>query len=436
MPQVAAPGEAQPLAKRNILLLQGLMGPLFRRLGQALQRDGYGVHKVNFNGGDRLFWRLPNGVDYRGSLAAWPEALQRLLADRQITDVVLFGDCRPVHMAAIAVCRDLHVPVHVFEEGYIRPDWVTLELGGVNGHSTLPRDPAWYRAEAATLPPAPEHHPVPSSFRRRATEGLLYNAADVLSRSYYPYWENHRPWHPLVEGMGWVRRLMWRKAAAARSHEVLVSLETRGEPYMLFPLQLDSDAQIRLHSSFAGIADALRMVITSFAAHAPADLRLVVKEHPLDNGVRDWRLETATLAALHGVADRVDYLESGDIVPVAQRAKGMVTINSTSGTLALALDVPVLALGQAVYDVEGITFQGHLDDFWRDPGKPDTETFAAFRRVLIDRCLVAGGFFSDEALTKVTEGVIARLEAASPLKPAALSQKGAARPWKGALAQD
>jgi len=428
MPQVAAPGGGRPLARRNVLLLQGLMGPLFRRLGQALRRDGYGVHKVNFNGGDRLFWRLPNGIDYRGSPAEWPAALASLIADRQITDVVLFGDCRPMHIVAINVCRDLHIPVHVFEEGYIRPDWVTLELGGVNGHSTLPRDPAWYRAQAAALPPAPEHHPVPSSFRRRATEGVIYNAADVLTRWRYPYWENHRPWHPLVEGMGWTRKLMRRKAAALRSNDVLASLEARAEPYMLFPLQLDSDAQIRLHSSFAGIADALRMVITSFAANAPANLRLVVKEHPLDNGVRDWRLETATLVALHGIADRVDYLESGDIVPVAQRSKGMVTINSTSGTLALALDVPVITLGQAVYDIEGITFQGRLDDFWRDPGKPDAETFAAFRRVLIDRCLVAGGFFSEEALAKVTEGVIARFEAASPLKPASAPQTGLSMP--------
>lgn len=412
------------------------MGPLFRRLGQVLRRDGYGVHKVNFNGGDRLFWRLPNGIDYRGSPADWPAALRQLIAERQITDVVMFGDCRPMHMAASAVCRELHVPVHVFEEGYIRPDWVTLELGGVNGHSTLPRDPAWYRTEAAALPPAPEHHPVPSSFRRRATEGLLYNVADVMTRSHYPFWQTHRPWHPLVEGMGWMRKLLRRKAAAARAGEVRAALDARGEPYMLFPLQLDSDAQIRLHSSFAGIADALRMVITSFAAHAPRELRLVVKEHPLDNGVRDWRLETMTLAALYGVADRVDYLESGDIVPVAERSKGMVTINSTSGTLALALDVPVIALGQAVYDIEGITFQGRLDDFWRNPGTPDAATFTAFRRVLIDRCLVAGGFFSEEALTKVTDGVIARLEAAIPLKQATLGHKGPAKPAKGILLPD
>ena len=204
---------------------------------------------------------------------------------------------------------------------------------------------------------------------------------------------------------------MRRKTAITRTSGVLHQLFASDADYVLFPLQLDSDAQIRLHSSFAGIADALRLVIASFANHAPANTRLVVKEHPLDNGVRDWREETAALAQLYGVDDRVDFLEGGDIVSIAERSKGVVTINSTSGTLALALGVPVIALGQAVYDMEGITFQGELDDFWCDPGNPDPETFAAFRRVLIDRCLVAGGFFSEEALAKVTEGVVARLGA-------------------------
>jgi capsular polysaccharide export protein len=427
MPQVPTPGAAPELAHRNILLLQGLMGPLFRRVGEALRRDGYGVFKVNFNGGDRLFWRLPNGIDYRGTIEDWPKALEALIDRHAITDVVLFGDCRPMHMAAIRVCRDLHMPVHVFEEGYIRPGWVTLELGGVNGHSTLPRDPEWYRAEAAALSPAPEHRLAPASFRRRALEGLAYNAADVLTRWHYSHWENHRPWHPLVEGMGWTRRLLRRKAAAARSEALIARLEREGDPYMLFPLQLDSDAQIRLHSPFAGIADALQLVIASFAAHAPAPLRLVIKEHPLDNGVRDWRLATSELAARYGVADRVDYLEGGDIAPVAERAKGVVTINSTSGTLALAFAVPVIALGQAVYDIEGVTFQGKLDDFWAHPGRPDVETFTAFCRVLIDRCLVPGSFFSEEGLTMVTEGVVARLEQASPLRPAEDRRRQGAR---------
>jgi len=395
---------------RTVLLLQGLMGPLFRRLGQGLIRAGHNVHKINFNGGDRAFWRLPNGIDYRGSLEQWPAMLAETIGTLGITDVLLFGDCRDHHMLAIKVCRDSNVPVHVFEEGYVRPDWVTLELGGVNGHSSLPRDPAWYRATAAALPPVPPHSQVPSSFRRRALEGLVYNTADVLTRWHYPHWDNHRPWHPLVEGMGWLRKLLRRREREASSHALLAELDARQSPYFLFPLQLDSDAQIRLHSPFAGVDDALRLVIASFAKHAAPDVRLVVKEHPLDNGVRNWRHETADTAMLFGVGSRVDYLAWGDIAPVTQRAKGMVTINSTSGTLALAMGVPVIALGHAVYDIPDITCQDGLDAFWQHAIPPDPDTFAAFRRVLIDRCLIPGGFFSEEAIGKVVRHAVARFE--------------------------
>lgn len=405
-----------PVARRNILMLQGLMGPLFRRLGQGLMKAGHNVHKINFNGGDRAFWRLPGGIDYRGSKADWPEFLRGIVGQHGITDVMLFGDCRDHHLAATALCRELNITVHVFEEGYVRPDWVTMEEGGVNGHSRLPRDPEWYRQTAADLPPVPPHSKVPFSFRRRALEGLAYNAADVLSRWYYPHWNNHRPWHPLVEGMGWIRKL-WRKSEREAAGATLIArLEQSQAPYFLFPLQLDSDAQIRMHSPFVGIADALKRVIGSFAEHAPAAVRLVVKEHPLDNGVRDWEQEATDIAQKFGVADRIDYIAGGDIETLGARARGMVTINSTSGTFGLAMGVPVVVLGHAVYDMPDITCQGGLDDFWVNPVPPDPVTFAAFRRVLIDRCLIPGGFFSDEALDKVVLHAIARFEG-HPLMP-------------------
>mgnify|MGYP001792434868 CR=1 FL=1 len=386
------------------------MGPLFRRLGQKLIQSGHTVFKVNFNGGDRAFWRLPKGNDNRGTLEAWPTALRTILEDNGITDVVLFGDCRAHHVPATAVCRELNIPVHVFEEGYIRPDWVTLELDGVNGHSRLPRDPEWYRKRAAELPPAPEHTQVPSSFRRRAVEGLLYNTADVLTRWRYPNWTNHRPWHPIIEGAGWTRKLLRGKERRVSSERLVDGLLDTEQPFYLFPLQLASDAQIRLHSPFASMTDALSLVIKSFADHAPNDTRLIVKEHPLDNGVVDWYEETRSLADLFGVADRVDYMGWGDIVPVARAAKGMVTINSTSGTLALDMGVPVVALGHAVFDIADVTYQGGLDAFWNDVTPPDEETFNAFRRVLIERCLIPGGFFSEEALDKVVSHAVARFE--------------------------
>lgn len=396
--------------QRRVLLLQGLMGPFFRELGKGLIARGHKVFKVNFNGGDRFYWRLPNGIDYFGSLSDWPQTFAGLLDKHQITDIMLFGDCRDHHTGALAICRARDVRAWVFEEGYIRPDWVTMELGGVNGHSSLPSDPQWYRDAAAKLPPLPEHKRVQSSFRRRATQGLLYNTADVLTRWRYKGWSNHRPWHPLVEGAGWARKLSNRQFREQQAAQLISQLDAGKARYFLFPLQLDSDAQIRLHSPFAGVADALKLVIDSFAAKAPSDVRLVIKEHPLDNGVRDWEMEARDLALRAGVDDRVDYLAWGDIEAVAERALGMVTINSTSGTLGLARGLPVIVLGTAIYNMPTLTFQGGLDRFWTQCTPPDPETFAAFRRVLIDRCLIPGGFFSDGAVAKVIEHAIARFE--------------------------
>jgi capsular polysaccharide export protein len=405
---------APRIIPRNVLLLQGLVGPFFSEVGAALRAEGYGVFKVNFNGGDALFWKFnPGGIGYTGTLADWPAALEAIIARHGITDVLLFGDCRPVHRAAIAVCRDLRIAVHVFDEGYIRPDWVTFELGGVNGHSQLPRDPAHYLANARLLPPAPPHYPVPSSFRRRALEAVFYDLANIALRWRFPHWHNHRPWSAWKEGFGWLRRLAGRKAARARTEACLAGLADT--PYFLFPLQLDSDAQIRFHSSFTGMAEAIRLVIASFAAHAPAEVTLLLKEHPLDNGLRDWRALAAELAAEHGVAQRVVYIETGDIALIVLAARGLVTVNSTTGTLALACGVPVQTLGHAVYDVPGITCQAGLDRFWAAPGAPDAEVFEAFRRVLVARCLIPGGFFSDTGMDLVVRGVVARMRAHCPV---------------------
>ena len=42
----------------------------------------------------------------------------------------------------------------------------------------------------------------------------------------------------------------------------------------------------------------------SFARTAPAATILVIKEHPLDNGLKDWRTEMQRCARRFGVEDR------------------------------------------------------------------------------------------------------------------------------------
>ena len=402
-----------PRPTRQVLFLQGLAGPFFDRLGRALAAAGHGVHRVNFHGGDRLFWRRPGAVDYRGGLAGWPDFLAALLVDRGITDIVLFGDCRPLHRAAVSVAARRHIVVHVFEEGYLRPDWVTLEQGGVNGRSSLPRDPTYYIDTAEALPTAPVVQAgIPSSFGRRAREDVAYNVLATLLWPLYPGYRSHRPWHAFVEYAGWIGRLARRGAARQRAQAVIAQLADE-RPYFVFPLQLDCDYQIRVHSPYQGMLAAIEHVLGSFVAYAsPAD-RLVVKAHPLDNGLRDWRIITQAVAARLGVSDRMLFLEEGDIDSLVRGSRGMVTVNSTSGTLALARGIPVVVLGQAIYDIPRVTHQGTLDAFWSSPQPPEEAVFAALRRVLVHRSMIRGGFFSEEGLALLVTGAAARIESAA-----------------------
>jgi capsular polysaccharide export protein len=391
---------------RSFLFLQGPPGPFFARLGVALVTAGHNVFRINFNGGDRMCWSI-GATDYRDTAQNWPRFFEGFVKKHGITDLVLFGDCRPLHRAAHGIAKLNHLMIHVFEEGYVRPDWVTLEVDGVNGNSNLSKDPNWYLKAARNLPPLPTYPGIASSFKRRAREALAYYTQSVVQTWRFPHYRSHREGFVIMEGLGWIKRLSTDNKARARSVLLLEKIGQR--PYFLFPLQLNSDHQIRIHSPFGNMRVAMEYVIESFARTAPADAVLVVKQHPLDNGLINWRRYAMALARRLGLGERILFLEDGDIAQIVRPARGLVTINSTTGTLSLSDGIPTVVLGHAVYDVPGITHQGPLDEFWVAPHPPEPRIWDAFCRVLRDRCLVRGGFLSEEGLQLLIEGSVERL---------------------------
>lgn len=285
----------------------------------------------------------------------------------------------------------------------------------MNGHSPMPRDPHWFRTEAARLNDLPDLPMVPSSFRRRVNETVRHLLATAVERPLFPFYRNHRPLSSASEGLGWLLRTAVGGLERRRSETAIATLGDR--PFFLLPLQLNSDYQIRVHSPFGDMRAALRFMVKSFAKAAPEDVDLLVKRHPLDAGLIPWRRITAALAAHYGVADRVHYISTGDIAEVLPRARGTVMVNSTAGTLALNLGKPVAVLGHAVYDIEGVVHQGPLDDFWATPVPPDPALWAAVRRVIVDRSLIRGSFLSEEGLAMLVENAVGRLT--SPPAPPA-----------------
>lgn len=391
---------------RAFLFLQGPPGPLFYQLGQALAERGLPVHRINLSGGDRRDW--PNGAtEFRGRFSDWPAFFDGFLRQHGITDVMLFGDCRPYHVSAHGIASLHGVRIHVMEEGYIRPDWMTLELNGVNARSSLSKDKAWFLKEAGRLPAEPELPPITASFGRRARDSYWHYHRVVTGRFRFPHYRSHRQGSIIKEGLGWLWKFLWEKSRTRSADEVLRLL--KGQAKFILPLQLSGDYQIRIHSSFPDMQSAAAYTIASFAANAPRDVHLLLKAHPLDCSFFNWPAFVHRHARRHGIEGRLHYIDGGNLDELVRDARGLVCVNSTSATLALAQGTPVCAIGQAIYDIPGLTHQQHLDTFWSDPTPPEAGLYPAFRRVLVDRCLVRGGLASESAVTVLVDSILDRL---------------------------
>jgi len=402
---------------KDFLFLQGVASSFFSDLGRALLAHGHRVRCINFNGGDKLFWRLPGAVDYGLDLKRWPEFLERKLLDWSITDIVLFGDCRPLHAAAIKVGRRLGLKLHIFEEGYLRPNWLTIESQGVNGHSSLPRNIEDF---LATIGPAETPIPVASDMKKRSFEDVCYTAAMMAMRWRFPFYQHYRPFHPLVEYMSGARRIAYRKWSARRQAAEIARLVDAKRGYFLWPLQIEVDSQISVHSQFKTVKQAIDLVLTSFARFAPPALELVVTEHPLETSPFNWRRYVLDEAARAGLGGRVSYLVNGTPDAIIENSQGVVVINSTIGQRGLVLGRPVIALSGAVFNMPGLTFQHGLDRFWREAQPADQDIVRNYRRGLIARCQINGGLYSAPGIALAVKNAMAWMEAGRQDAPAAL----------------
>ena len=77
-------------------------------------------------------------------------------------------------------------------------------------------------------------------------------------------------------------------------------------------------------------------------------------------------------------------------------AKAVVTINSTAGISALVHNKPLKVMGNALYDIKGMTYQGHLHQFWTANFKPDMKLFKKFREYLLENTQINAVYYGEK----------------------------------------
>ena len=401
-------------APPSYLVLQGLGSPFFKALGANLGADGSPVHKINFCGGDWWFSGHSKNHRFNGKLETLDNYCRDLIKQHGITTVILFGDCRPIHKIARSVANDLGLTIWVFEEGYIRPGFITCERGGTNDLSALPRAAAQVTARAAeitedanTAKPWQAANPMPARVRM----DLAHHLWNILLKPFYYRYRTHRPDSMMAEIKGWLARIRRKMPHRYINAALTKRYENTDKPFFMVPLQLNSDFQIREHSDYDGVLDFVRETVASFARNAPKGTLLMFKSHPLDNGMIDYRSYIAMAAMKHNIEGRVDYLEGGDLDEYLNRALGIILINSTVGYAALAKAKPLKVMGRALYNMTGLADQRSLDKFWKKPPAPDPELVNNFLKVIRTDSQIRGDLFTKAGIEMASAAAAARIKA-------------------------
>ena len=396
-------------SQRHFLFLQGPHGPFFHRLGKMLRAAGCEVSRVGFNAGDRAFWfGKPGYIPFREKPDAWGRTFTSIVNDRKITDIVLYGDTRPIHSTAVEMAKAKGIAVHVFEEGYMRPYWVTYERGGTNGHSrlmTMPIDEMQKALARSDLevPTPPAHW---GDMRHHVFYGALYHWFVMFRNGDYRNFTRHRELPVAVEAYLYTKRLLLMPLIALDRRIASMRIRHGGFPYHLVLMQLEHDASFQTHSPFTRMSEFIDVVMDGFANGAPQHHHLVFKAHPLENDRSPVRRLIKNAAQKHGVYDRVHYVRGGKLARLLDQARTAVTVNSTAGQQVLWRGIPLKVFGQAVYSKPEFVSDQPLTEFFASPSRPDSKAYKDYRRFLLETSQIPGGFYSTRGRRQLMRQVV------------------------------
>ncbi len=374
-------------------------------LAEVLREQGAEVDRMIFNAGDLLNWRgQKGGVRFKEDARQWASRFHNMATN--YTDIILFGEGGAYNQAVLSQRKDIAARVWVLENGYFRPDWITVEEGGVNASSCLPRD---RRAYDPPIPELPVTRPIGRILPHHVVNISIYHLIQLPGRLLFPRYVAPYTQAPWLQCFGHIRRYLGLALRPRRDCDA--GMITGRGPFFLACLQREGDAQLLRYSHFPDNTAFLAEVMSSFARHAPANCRLVVKNHPLDPGLVDLAHITRCLAVERGLENRVDFIDGGNLAHLCRASRGMIVNNSSAALSALGFRTPVKVLGDAFFDFDGLTDQKPLDVFWTHPKAPEAALFTRFRAHVIARSQVNGNYHEPRAMRPTALGIAHRFAA-------------------------
>ena len=120
----------------------------FSRLSNYLEENNVRTYKISF---PLYEYGFPKSrlIKFHQDIYLFKNYLKKILIEKEIKHIFMYGNVLIPHRNALALVEELkkeeiHVKTHIFELGYLRPNFVTLEDKGINYSSGLIKSREFY----------------------------------------------------------------------------------------------------------------------------------------------------------------------------------------------------------------------------------------------------------------------------------------------------
>ena len=254
--------------KPRVVLLQGPVGPFFRRLHRFLERHGFEVLRICFDAGDRFFACGTECHVYSGGRQEWESWFSEFVSLADPDHVVYLRrrardpSCSPLRRGSVRSQRDrARRRLYPSRDSSPWSEAPTTPLRPLPGscRRTVSMPSRWIcrgpisRASAAC------------AFTALSTTRFACSSAAGRNRELF-----HRRFNILHEAFAWVRNY-WRRAMHLRRNFSAIErlLEHHHGQYFIVPLQVAADSQMAQAARGWNSVRLIDAVLASFAQHAP-----------------------------------------------------------------------------------------------------------------------------------------------------------------------
>ena len=381
------------LISGNCLFLTGPIGTFFARLSNYLEDNKVRTYKISF---PLYEYGFPKSrlIKFDQDIYLFKNYLKKIIIDKEIKHIFMYGNVLIPHRQALVLVEelkeeDIYVNTHIFELGYLRPNFVTLESKGINYSSSFIKSREFYlKQDLYKFFPIPKKH---ARFRIRK----IWKTISFINHSFKNYKivnKEHKlqpkPIYIWYQIKGFFLKYYFRLNEYKIKKKCFVE-----DKFFIVILQVSTDSQITEGSDIKHNKSFIYKVIKDFAK-ANIDCNLVFKHHPRDRGYTNYLRQIEKLSQEFGVHNKVFYLHDCFLSKIFQNSncKGTVLINSTVGYQSLYHSVPLKSLGIAPYNMEGLSDQKNLVSFFKNPLTVDRLLFNKFYKYILENSQINGNF--------------------------------------------